>query len=635
MFYLAIIDWNNPEPEASEARRALDAVPGPAPAAAEIFRAPHAAFMTRPLYPGDPRVAGAFHRAPDGRVLLGDIRLHNRAEMAGALGADDPGAEAPDGAVVLAAHRRWGDAALERMLGDFAFVIWDPLAKTAYAARDAFGTRPLFHCAAGSRLALGSDPEALPTALGQRPEAHEGVVWDYLNWTHRHARETPWRGVRRVAGGHVLRVHADGRDERRWYFPPTETIKFTTDKERDEAYRESFGAAVARRLDPGAPMLAELSEGLDSSAVVLMADRIRRAAPNSSPNSSTNSSALPPLIAVTGTCPGLSCDEGPAVDILAVGLELGRETWNALESCWPEDEALTPCYHRGEPQLAGFQALYQMPARHGARAILSGHGGDEAVHEGGLYQDLALAGKWGELARCTILSPNAPWPKRWGSFKAAVLTATPAGARRAFRTLRPREGDPIPDWAGPVFSRGAPTPEPDDAEEPTTFASRTQEYTWRAMNDPALSWAIEGLQLDAMRRGFERRFPFLDAAFVRFVLSIHWKNRINRGWSKFLTREAFRGLMPETIRTKRDAVTYQEYIRWHVRAQLPRIRQVIEDGPWLSGPFVDRGVARNLLSRIEFAKVRPPQWGRCRLLWAISRLELWLRRIDAIRTGGR
>ncbi|MDX1440401.1 MAG: hypothetical protein R3284_10915, partial [Rubricoccaceae bacterium] len=51
---------------------------------------------------------------------------------------------ATDSEVLLAAFARWGEGALKRLNGMFAFVIWDDHEKVLFAARDRFGIKPLY-----------------------------------------------------------------------------------------------------------------------------------------------------------------------------------------------------------------------------------------------------------------------------------------------------------------------------------------------------------------------------------------------------------------------------------------------------------------------------------------------------------
>ena len=50
----------------------------------------------------------------------------------------------PDSALLLAAYKKWGEACVDRLLGDFVFALWDARAGKLTLARDHMGQRHLF-----------------------------------------------------------------------------------------------------------------------------------------------------------------------------------------------------------------------------------------------------------------------------------------------------------------------------------------------------------------------------------------------------------------------------------------------------------------------------------------------------------
>src|SRR5215212_5986209 len=86
-------------------------------------------------------------------VLTADARIDNRGELIRALGAKGylPEAEPTDGELILAAYRCWGEECPARLVGDFAFAIWDARRKRLFAARDALGGMRAFYYRSESR----------------------------------------------------------------------------------------------------------------------------------------------------------------------------------------------------------------------------------------------------------------------------------------------------------------------------------------------------------------------------------------------------------------------------------------------------------------------------------------------------
>lgn len=69
-----------------------------------------------------------------GCVVTADVRLDNREELRTALGLPDR--MIGDGELILRAYLAWGECCPTRLLGDFAFAIWDPQPRRLLAARD-------------------------------------------------------------------------------------------------------------------------------------------------------------------------------------------------------------------------------------------------------------------------------------------------------------------------------------------------------------------------------------------------------------------------------------------------------------------------------------------------------------------
>src|SRR5689334_14583416 len=81
----------------------------------------------------------------DGRLsLVADVRLDNREELAAELGLSPSMVQQHcDAALLLECLNRWGEGALTRLVGDFAFALWNSPAQQLLLARDFLGQRPL------------------------------------------------------------------------------------------------------------------------------------------------------------------------------------------------------------------------------------------------------------------------------------------------------------------------------------------------------------------------------------------------------------------------------------------------------------------------------------------------------------
>src|SRR5215470_17758767 len=91
----------------------------------------------------------AFDRQPlvggGGRyVLVADLRLDNREDLSEVLQIPtEKASRLSDAAFLLAAVERWGEQCVEKLIGDYAFALWDGTKRHIILARDPLGQRPL------------------------------------------------------------------------------------------------------------------------------------------------------------------------------------------------------------------------------------------------------------------------------------------------------------------------------------------------------------------------------------------------------------------------------------------------------------------------------------------------------------
>jgi asparagine synthase (glutamine-hydrolysing) len=82
-----------------------------------------------------------------------------------------------DTEVVLEAFAQWGDAAVARFRGEFAFAVVDRVTGRTYVARDPVGVKPLYWSARDGRLYIASEVKALVhagTPVSEVPPGHHG-----------------------------------------------------------------------------------------------------------------------------------------------------------------------------------------------------------------------------------------------------------------------------------------------------------------------------------------------------------------------------------------------------------------------------------------------------------------------------
>jgi asparagine synthase (glutamine-hydrolysing) len=111
---------------------------------------------------------GAQPMQRDGLVITFNGEIFNFAEVRAELSRlRHTFRSSSDTEVLLAGWKQWGEQLLPRLVGMFAFAIWDTQTQTLFAARDRFGEKPLLYVASGRRLAFGSSLLACEAMLGE------------------------------------------------------------------------------------------------------------------------------------------------------------------------------------------------------------------------------------------------------------------------------------------------------------------------------------------------------------------------------------------------------------------------------------------------------------------------------------
>jgi asparagine synthase (glutamine-hydrolysing) len=203
----------------------------------------------------------------DGRwslVFNGEVFNYRelRAELSGVAWKSNTDTE-----VLLEAIARWGlDRTLRKLIGMFAFALWDHRERALLLARDRVGEKPLVYFHDGTVLAFASELKALDPLHDSRLDA--AAVELYLALGYVPAPLAIFRKTHKLPAGHSL-CFKDGKiTVERWWFPEYVAGAFATRRtDRIQELRELVGDAVALRLRSDVPIALALSGGIDSSVI--------------------------------------------------------------------------------------------------------------------------------------------------------------------------------------------------------------------------------------------------------------------------------------------------------------------------------------------------------------------------------
>ncbi len=481
-------------------------------------------------------------------LLVADIRLDNREALAAALGLGAALEETPDSALLLAAYRRWGEACVDHLVGDFAFAIWD--GRALLLGRDHMGQRHLFYHRGRDVFAFATEIKGL-WALPETPRAlsEAGVVRRLLADPGEEPGGAMFEGIEALPGGCILTVTAAGVAARRRYWAPHPGPAHLG---RDEAYyrqayRDVLAEAIACRLRRATrPAALLLSGGYDSAAIAALA------AP------ALGGRRLVAVAVAAAPADG-GCEAGPSarrwveacrrrmphLDVRYVTLEDADILASAARLGLATDRPASP-------NAYALDAVCRAAAAAGTRVVMDGYGGDYTLNPRG-GRPLArflLAGRlvsfWREFAA------QRRWRREplWASLKRDVLLSlAPRRLTRAWARLRsglPASGPILPVPAALVEAARAQGLTP-LGEEERPRADQLRAIALRTLRGAQDSPTLGGLVFAA--HGLELTQPFHDKRVVELALAIPEDLYFRDGRPRHLARTALADLYPPEFQT--------------------------------------------------------------------------------------
>lgn len=466
-----------------------------------------------------------------------------------------------DTEVMLAAYAQWQEGCLSRFNGMFAFVLLDRQERRIFAARDRFGVKPLYYrVSASGQLAFASEIKQFSVLPDWRARLNHQRGYDFLVWgLFEHTGETMFDAVRQLRGGEMVSLslddlqparHDDGLPVCAWY--KLGAAAFDGDLGTAAAhFRELLTDAVRLRLRSDVPVGSCLSGGLDSSAIVCLTHALLKAQNGGGGQqtftaySETGRYDERPyareVIAATGVHPHFV---SPKLDDLFS--DLGRISWH-------QDEPFS------STSIYAQWKVFELASAHRIKVMLDGQGADEALGGYPAFWGARLAGLWRDMRFGTLAAEIGALRVVQGrgyfaSLRQMLSSLLPPGwiemARNAAGDARA-----TPPWLNlqrlPVRP-GNPFYTPGQSGRGTVAALSHAQLT--RINLPML---LHWEDRNSMAHSVEARVPFLDYRLVELALGLPDGYKLGQGWTKRILRESMRGVLPESIRQRRDKIGFE------------------------------------------------------------------------------
>jgi len=217
----------------------------------------------------------------DGRLVITyNGEVYNFQELRIDLGAKGHAFRSRgDSEVLVTALREWGDAAVSKFNGMFAFAVWDRAERRLVIARDRFGVKPVYYWSDGKTLLFASEIKAFLKFPGFKAKVNRRNLVEYMTFQNFISDQTLFEGVRILPAGSMLVIEQGMRDVpepiKYWDFRFVEDSSLTVRAEVEREVDRLFQQAVSRQLISDVPVGSYLSGGMDSGSITAIAARQR------------------------------------------------------------------------------------------------------------------------------------------------------------------------------------------------------------------------------------------------------------------------------------------------------------------------------------------------------------------------
>jgi asparagine synthase (glutamine-hydrolysing) len=181
-----------------------------------------------------------------------------------------------DTEVLLEAYAAWGNDAVRKLRGMFAFAVWDAANRQLFAARDRLGLKPLYFAEVRGSLIFASEMKGLLAHPEIPREIDLLALDDFLTYLYVPAPRTIFRRIQELPPGHWLEWQDDHLRVSR-YWDLTFTPKIQPPQDHLEEVQALLAEAVRVHLASDVPLGVFLSGGLDSSVVTALMARSQSA----------------------------------------------------------------------------------------------------------------------------------------------------------------------------------------------------------------------------------------------------------------------------------------------------------------------------------------------------------------------
>jgi len=471
-------------------------------------------------------------------TFIGSARLDNFEELLLEFPKENLASQEQ---LILALYEKFHEKAFERLLGDFSFLIWDAKNQSLCCAKDPIGVRPLFYYQSKDGIIFSSTITAIRAyvGLGQLSINQKYLAKELKNYPVE-VGETFFKEIHRLKPAHFIQVKSATTilvEKRFWEFQKIDTSAFASKKEVYDELRRLFRQAVETRLRGVKIAATQLSGGMDSSAITVIASRLM-------PKENLHTFSFV-LNEKTRAFSENGIDEQVTQNSIIDYAQLHQENHHLSDGFYYKDSF--ECYDQSNQIMGGVansdaiwqDTMFKQASEWGVELMFSGFPGDEGIsHPGGSYffeYFHQLDFVW--MLKQFISQPYI-FAKQVYRYLSARFSKT---TKKGYREIQKNRNLLNPD-------------SPFHAELKDSSFGFNSSFRQELINKvfrvhSCLRTESEGLY--ASQYGIVTAYPMADLRFVQFALSLPLEYFNPKEFSRPLFRKICEGILPDDVRLQK------------------------------------------------------------------------------------
>jgi asparagine synthase (glutamine-hydrolysing) len=511
-----------------------------------------------------------------------------------------------DTETVVHAYEEWGVECLRKLNGMFAVAVWDKNKRRLFIARDRLGVKPLYYYGTNERLLFASEIKALLVDPSVQRRPNDRVISNFLlTGFQSYVGDTFFEDIKELPPAHYMLVDQEQISlERYWNLTISEPEEPEADEYYASEFRELLLDTVRIRLPKRLAIGSFLSGGLDSTSIVCLANDILN--PGSQGEDTEHGSQR----LFSASYQEAVADERPFIE------EVSRYVGTRVDYVFPSatmglDDVRAFVYYMDEPVTVLNYYAYWCLARatkDQVKVTFSGQGPDEILAGHADHFQTYLRQLWRKRRIGTLLAELGASLNRYGPV--SVM-------RQMVEAMRTRE-ESVEGLLNPEFLA---------SHEKDRIRPERDSLNAALLMDVTRDRLPMHLRVgDRVASAFstETRCPYLDHRIVEFCFSLPEAQKIKNAWSKYVLRNAVKGVVPESVRRRKKAGTPIPFDRW-MRGLHQDIGQVFSSPKFRDRVYFNPEkviVVWDRYCRGKMSRSERRFYGD--VLWRILNVELWL-----------